>query len=134
MNKKKREVAVGDEFNVTREIDKYRPIYYAGVSGDFNPIHIDAEFAKNVNLKGNILHGMCTMSFIATAIVEWNGCGPECLKKLKVRFTKPVYPNDSIEIKGRVKEIVNKEVLCDIIVKNQKGEIVCIGSCIVELK
>ena len=47
--------------------DKYLPHRYAGASGDFNPIHIDPEFAKNVGLPGTILHGLYSMSQVARA-------------------------------------------------------------------
>ncbi len=49
-----------DPINV--EVDKYRPYYYAGASGDFNLIHIDNDFAKSVGLGGIILQGLCTMA------------------------------------------------------------------------
>ncbi len=48
-----------------RECDRWRPIYYAAASGDFNPIHLDKEIAQAVGLPGNILHGMCTMAWAA---------------------------------------------------------------------
>ena len=51
------------ELRVTPE--KYLPHRYAGASGDFNPIHIDPEFAKSVGLPGNILHGLYSMAQVA---------------------------------------------------------------------
>ena len=50
--------------------DKYLPHRYAGASGDFNPIHIDDEFAKAVGLPRNILHGLYSMAQVARAHVE----------------------------------------------------------------
>ena len=61
--------------------DRYLTVRYAGASGDFNPIHIDEEFAKQVGLPGRILHGLYTMAQVARAQTEAAG-GPEKLKRL----------------------------------------------------
>jgi acyl dehydratase len=65
--------------------DRYLTVRYAGASGDFNPIHIDEEFAKNVGLTGRILHGLWTMAQVARAHTDAAG-GPEALKSLSVQF------------------------------------------------
>src|SRR6185312_178832 len=64
--------------------DKYLTVRYAGASGDFNPIHIDEEFARGVGLPGRILHGLWTMAQVARAQTEAAG-GPEHLKRLSVQ-------------------------------------------------
>jgi 3-hydroxybutyryl-CoA dehydratase len=79
-----------------RICDRYRPIYYAAASGDFNPIHLDRELATAVGLPGNILHGMCTMAWAAEAAIDALGGDPGDLKRLKVRFSKPVKIDDEI--------------------------------------
>ena len=56
--------------------DKYVPHRYAGASGDFNPIHIDPEFAKAVGLPGNILHGLYSMAQVARAATQAGGRRP----------------------------------------------------------
>ena len=64
--------------------DKYLPHRYAGASGDFNPIHIDTEFAQQVGLPRNILHGLYSMALVARAAT---GDGdPRALKRLSVQF------------------------------------------------
>ena len=65
--------------------DRYLTVRYAGASGDFNPIHIDDEFARSVGLPGRILHGLWTMAQVARAQTEAAG-GPERLKRLSVQF------------------------------------------------
>jgi acyl dehydratase len=82
-------------------VGKYQPMVYAGASGDFNPIHIDPEFGKMVGLGGNILHGLCTMAFAAITLTDFAG-DPGALKKLKVRFAKPVKPLETVVIGGKV--------------------------------
>jgi len=65
--------------------DKYVTYRYAGASGDFNPIHIDEEFAKAVGLPGRILHGLWTMAQVARAAQEAGG-GFRRLERLSVQF------------------------------------------------
>jgi acyl dehydratase len=65
--------------------DPYVTVRYAGASGDFNPIHIDEQFAQQVGLPGRILHGLWTMAQVARAHTEAAG-GPEKLKRLSVQF------------------------------------------------
>jgi acyl dehydratase len=65
--------------------DRYVTVRYAGASGDFNPIHIDEDFAKQVGLPGRILHGLWTMAQVARAQTEAAG-GPHTLQRLSVGF------------------------------------------------
>src|SRR3990170_8178955 len=84
--------------------DKYLPHRYAGASGDFNPIHIDPEFAKAVGLPGNILHGLYTMAQVARAHTEAAGDDPRALKRLSVQFRGMGFPEQEIVVTGSVKE------------------------------
>jgi acyl dehydratase len=127
------EVKIGNEFILTKEVDQYRPIYYAGASGDFNPIHIDPVFARSVGMERNVLHGLCSMAWVASTITSWAG-DVRALKKLNVRFARPVYPEDVITIKGIVKEIQGNRVSLAIEAVNQRGEkVISHGSGEVEL-
>jgi acyl dehydratase len=83
--------------------DKYLTYRYAGASGDFNPIHIDEEFAKAVGLPGKILHGLYTMAQVARAQTEAAG-GPESLKRLSVQFRGMGYPEQEIVVRSTVRE------------------------------
>ena len=84
--------------------DKYVPHRYAGASGDFNPIHIDPEFAKQVGLPSNILHGLYTMAQVARANVNAAGGDPRSLKRLSVQFRGMGFPEQEITVTGTVKE------------------------------
>jgi acyl dehydratase len=75
----------GDTIELKVTPDPYVTVRYAGASGDFNPIHIDEEFATNVGLPGRILHGLWTMAQVARAHTDAAG-GPEALKSLSVQF------------------------------------------------
>ncbi len=74
-----------------------QPHRYAKASGDHNPIHTDAEVAKSAGLPSVILHGMCTMAFAQKAIVDGVCDGdPRRLKRLSVRFSRPVLPEQTV--------------------------------------
>jgi len=85
--------------------DRYLPHRYAGASGDFNPIHIDPEFAKNVGLPGNILHGLYGMAQVARAQSEAAGGDPRSLKRLSVQFRGMGFPEQEIVVTGTVREV-----------------------------
>ncbi len=82
---------------VTQQVDPNQAARYAEASGDCNPIHLDERVARMFGLPGVILHGMCTASFVARATVN-RLCGgdPDRLRRLRVRFSHPVLPGDSM--------------------------------------
>jgi acyl dehydratase len=91
--------------------DKYLTNRYAGASGDYNPIHIDADFAKSVGLPSNILHGLYSMGLVAKAAAQGLGDGdPRALKKLTVQFRGMGLPEQEIVVSGEVKEIEGDRV------------------------
>ena len=109
--------AVGDTFTHVRECDKYRPIYYAAASGDFNPIHIDDQVGKAAGLGGAILQGLCTLGWAVEGFVDYLG-DPTRVSKVKVRFSKPVAIADTITITGKVtREVEGKCVRGDLTAK-----------------
>ena len=83
--------------------DKYLPHRYAGASGDFNPIHIDPEFAKAVGLPSNILHGLYSMAQVARAHTDAAG-DPRALRRLSVQFRGMGMPEQEIVVTTTVKE------------------------------
>ncbi len=100
---------MSEELNAGEEIpelrvtpDKYLPHRYAGASGDFNPIHIDREFATQVGLPQNILHGLYSMSQVARAQVAAAGGDPRSLRRLEVQFRGMGVPEVEIVVTGKV--------------------------------
>jgi acyl dehydratase len=85
--------------------DKYLPHRYAGASGDFNPIHIDPEFAKAVGLPNTILHGLYMMGLTARAATEAAGGDPRSLKRLSVQFRGMGAPETEIAVTGTVSSV-----------------------------
>jgi acyl dehydratase len=84
--------------------DKYLPHRYAGASGDFNPIHIDKEFATAVGLPSNILHGLWMMAQVARAHTQAAGGDPRALRKLSVQFRGMGFPEQELAVTAEVKE------------------------------
>jgi acyl dehydratase len=102
----------GDEFELKVTPDRFLTVRYAGASGDFNPIHIDEEFAKQVGLPGRILHGLWTMAQVARAHTEALG-GPDKLARLSVDFRGMGMLEQEITVKGRVREVDGDRALVD---------------------
>jgi acyl dehydratase len=93
--------------------DKYLPHRYAGASGDFNPIHIDPEFAKSVGLPGNILHGLWMMALVARANAQLADGDPRALKRLSVEFRGMGMPEQEIVVSAEVKEVDGNRVVTE---------------------
>jgi len=97
-------VKPGDELELTVTPDRYLTVRYAGASGDFNPIHIDEEFAREVGLPGRILHGLWTMAQVARAHTDAAG-GPGSLRRLSVQFRGMGRLEREITVRGTVREV-----------------------------
>ena len=91
------DVAVGQSLPArTFTITRADLVRYAGASGDFNPIHWNERFAREVGLPDVIAHGMYTMALAARAVTDWAG-DPGAVTEYSVRFTKPVVvPDDGV--------------------------------------
>jgi acyl dehydratase len=100
--------------------DKYLPFRYAGASGDFNPIHLDAELAKAVGFPSNILHGLWSMAQVARAAVEAGGGDPRKLKRLAVQFRGIGLPEEEIVITATQKS----DGVLDLVARQGEREIV----------
>jgi len=101
--------------------DRYLPHRYAGASGDFNPIHIDKEFATEAGLPSNILHGLYSMALVARANMAAAGGDPRSLKRLSVQFRGMGAPEQEITVTGEVKSAEGGRVVVDTVAK-QSGK------------
>jgi acyl dehydratase len=116
---------VGDQVPELRVTpDKYLPHRYAGASGDFNPIHIDDEFAKAVGLPRNILHGLYSMGLMAKANAAVAGGDPRALKRLSVQMRGMGFPEQEIVVTGTVKSAEGGRVVVDTIAAQGETQII----------
>jgi acyl dehydratase len=113
--------------------DKYVPHRYAGASGDFNPVHIDPEFAKAVGLPGSILHGLWTMAQVARAQSAVAGGDPRALKRLSVQFRGMGFPEQEIVVSSTVKEADDGHVVTDTVAEQAGNQIIRNAEATLEL-
>ena len=117
------ELNAGDQIAELRVTpDKYTPHRYAGASGDFNPIHIDPEFAKAVGLPNTILHGLYMMGLVARAATEAAGGDPRSLKRLSVEFRGMGAPETEIAVSGAVKSAEDGVAVIDVVAAQGENE------------
>jgi 3-hydroxybutyryl-CoA dehydratase len=116
---------------LTRIITQENIDSYASASGDFNPIHIDPEFARKSGLDSTVAHGMLVLAYVSGYMTDLFGFEWLTGGSLNVRFKEPARPGDSVIIKGNIKKLAKNEsvvlVSCDIVCTNTKGEPVITG-------
>ena len=105
-------LAAGDSLELRVTPDPYLTVRYAGASGDFNPIHIDEEFAQRVGLPGRILHGLWTMAQVARAHTDAGG-GPASLRRLSVQFRGMGVMGEEIVVSGTVRTVEDGVAIVD---------------------
>ena len=127
---------------VEKKITQRQVERYAQAAGDFNPIHIDPDFAEGAQfggatLDGTIAHGMMILASVSEMLTlafgeRWLDSG-----RLKIRFRGPVYPGETISAFGNVKSVNEtvecRNLVCDVGVRNQDGEIVISGDAAVSV-
>ena len=122
---------VGDthEAVVIENVNRSHIVKYAGASGDFNPLHHDDSVAKGMAGYPSVFaHGMLSMGLTGRMLTDW--LGPVALKKYGVRFTKQVWPGDTLTAKGEVTDVTDGLATIKIVTVNQNGESVVEGEAI----
>lgn len=130
--KMKYEIGQSAEFSKTiAECDVYG---FAGITGDFNPLHVNAEKAGKMYFGKRIVHGMLTASFLSTVIAgRMPGPGTIYMEQ-NARFLRPVFLGDTITAAVTITELLEKgKARLKTTVTNQDGIIVVDGTAIVKL-
>lgn len=98
-------ITIGQQASCSKTFTETDVVLYAGLSGDFNPIHIDKEFAKNTRFKERIAHGLLTSSLLSQLLgMHLPGKGSVYMNQT-LRFTSPVFIGDTVTATGLVEEI-----------------------------
>jgi len=104
---------------------------YAQASGDFNPIHVDEDFARKSPLGGTVAHGMLILSYLSQMMTIAFGQSWLSGGKLNVRFKEPARPGDVVTISGNIRNIEQEgseiRVNCNVLCQNQRGEAIITG-------
>jgi 3-hydroxybutyryl-CoA dehydratase len=124
--------------------DVYRSVFqedvnlYAQASRDFNPIHIDNEFAKKTPLGGTIAHGMLILAYISQIMTDLFGIIWLTNGKLNVRFKTPARPGDILKVEAKISKMLigngQRTITCEVRCSNQKGDSVITGDASVNIK
>lgn len=139
MGLKLKELNIGTSLpELKRQVTQERINLYASASGDFNPIHIDPEFARKTPLGGTVAHGMLILAYLSEFMTESFGQDWLTSGNISARFKGAAYPGDMITVSGKITgmERENGSVLidCDVLCQNQKDEPVIICSTKVRVK
>ena len=127
------ELSIGQTARFSKTITEADVYLYAGISGDFNPAHVDEEFAKKTFFKTRIAHGMLTASFISTIIGTMLPGPGSIYMQQQVRFLAPVKIGDTVTAVAEVVEILSekKRVRLKTTCINQEGTTVVDGEALV---
>lgn len=123
---------IGDKESFTKTVTEADIINFAGTSGDFNPLHMNAEYAKTTMFKARIAHGALVGSFISTAGAMLIGLGGVYVSQLS-KFKAPVYIGDTITATMEVIETIPAKKLLKMrtYCTNQNGKVVIDGEAVV---
>ena len=126
-----REIKINDEAHFTKTITETDISFYSAISGDFNPIHVNMEYAKKSKFKKIVAHGGIALSFVAPIIGNKLPGDGSIFLGLDVKFKKPVYIHDTITCTVKVTSKIErlKMVMLNVKWTNQNDEVVIKGFC-----
>jgi len=128
------EMKVGDRASFTKTVSESDIMTYAGLSGDFNPVHINAEYAKESIFKERIAHGMLSAGFIS-AVLGTQLPGPNSIYLgQELKFTAPVKIGDTVTATATIIEKREEKRILKLqtVVTNQNGEVVIDGVAMIK--
>jgi 3-hydroxybutyryl-CoA dehydratase len=122
--------AIGQEASCSKTMTETDLVVFAGLSGDFNPIHIDLEYAKETRFKQRIAHGMLTSSLLSQLLgVHLPGKGSIYVEQ-NIRFKAPVFIGDTVTAKATIQEIDEDRRILTLLTEcfNQDEKLVLTGT------
>lgn len=125
------EINIGDRASFAKTITESDIYLYAGISGDFNPVHVDEQYARTTPFKTRIAHGGLAGSLLAPVLgMKLPGLGTVALEVTQ-KYRSAVYPGDTITCEVEVLKKLDrmKAVEMKVTWTNQEGKVVSKGTC-----
>lgn len=124
------DVKLGERTSFSKTVTETDITLFSGISGDFNPLHLDRKFAEGSIFKERVAHGMLTASFISRVVGEMLGAGGIYLSQ-SLKFTAPVKIGDTITATAEVVEKLEKGRLrIKTVCSNQESRVVIEGEAL----
>ena len=126
------DIKIGDEASLSRTITEAHIVNFAGITGDFNPVHVDAEYAQQSMFGERISHGMLMAGLISAVLgMQLPGANAIYLSQ-ELKFTAPVKIGDTVTVTATVTEKRDDKRIITLrtTVSNQKGELVVDGKAV----
>ena len=128
------DIKIGDEASLSRTITEAHIVNFAGITGDFNPVHVDAEYAQQSMFGERICHGMLMAGLISAVLgMQLPGSNAIYLGQ-DLKFTAPVKIGNTVTVTATVTEKRDDKRIIKLrtTVSNQKGELVVDGNAVVK--
>lgn len=128
-----KELSIGDMFTASRLVTDELVRLFAEVSGDFNPIHLDEDFARTTPFKRRIAHGMLSGAFVSAVLGNWLRDQKVVYLSQTLKFTAPVFIGDTVTAAGTVTKIRENRgiVTLETVCTNQNDKVVVTGEAVV---
>ncbi len=125
--------AIGDNAFFTKTISETDIYLYAGITGDFNPAHVNEEFARTTSFGRRIAHGMLLGGLISNVLGNQLPGNGSIYISQTLAFLSPVYIGDTITVKVEVieKRDEKRRIVCRTSCNNQKGTLVADGEAVI---
>jgi len=123
------EISIGDNGSFSKTISESDIYLFAGITGDFNPMHVNEEFCKKTPFRSRIAHGGITTSLIAPVLgTILPGLGTVALETM-CKYKAPVFPGDTVTAKATVtgKDLEKNHVTMELKWTKQDGTVVATG-------
>jgi 3-hydroxybutyryl-CoA dehydratase len=132
------DIAVGLRTRVTKTVSESDVYLFAGITGDFDPNHVDEEYCRKTSLGHRVAHGALIVGYASAAstrILEDFDRPMVSIGYDRIRFLKPVYFGDTLTIDYEIEGIERERerTIAKIEVKNQRDELVAVATHIMQL-